>query len=531
MKRLLDFLDSLDFSPFTITTTIIILSIIRLFLENFSSPEPTGLFAPVTGVISYASLYGMLLVMFALAVSFLTKKSTLWSLRVMTLVFPIVILTPIIDLLFSGGVGHCIGYVQSGGRTLGYLFLNFLGPHSNLCGITPGLRIQIIIGSIGVATIIWTTTRSWLRSIGGALLAYIISFIGGTIPIIINILTRTDPSHTFTSDALASLLSTIHYPTSSIYFTIVESSITTILLARAQIIITLIGIAIIWFYGSRSTWKAWWLGSIKKIPIAAIHFVLLIFGLLLGFAVSEPTITWPDWLGIITLLVSLFLACWTVGVSNDVLDVPIDRISNPDRPLIKYDMSLENIRSIQYVAGIFSIACAAIVNYNAAFCIAVFMASYMIHSSGLRLKQFWVTSSFLIILSGIAAFSAGFFTLSSDQVAGNLPLSIIAMIAGLLVPYSIIKDIPDVLGDQSESIRTIPAIIGIRATIVLVIGMIIAWLVIFWNIIPWFFLLGVIIPIIVFTFKKHLIYRKIWLLGLPVGIWSVLIILHILFLT
>jgi 4-hydroxybenzoate polyprenyltransferase len=530
MQKILNFLDSLDFGPVTIVVTIFIIALVRLFLESFSSPEATGLFAPIIGILSYASLYGMLLALFTLLLGAISKKSMMWSLRVVTLVFPLVILTPIIDLMFSGGTGFCIGYVQPGSGSFVSSFFTFLLPHGNNCGITPGLGIQIIIATLGVAGIVWITTKSWWRTLIGGIGTYAIAFIGGVLPIIVNLVTREDATHTFLSDAMASLLTTIHYPTESAVFTVFPSTVTTALLARIQLLIAIGAIAIIWFFASRFTWRAWWLGSYKKIPIALIHFALMIFGLLIGFGVGEPNLIWPDWVGIITLMVALFLACWNLGVANDIPDMAIDRISNPDRPLIKYGMTVEQAKTIQSISGILAIACAFTINYNVAFCIAAFLGFYTLHSTGLRLKRFWPTASLLIILSGCAAFLAGFFTLSADQIVGNMPLSVIVMISTMLIPYTFIKDLPDVKGDTEGKLNTLPVLYGVPATLVVVALSTIAWLALFWAIIPWFFSLGAIISLFVIGFwKRSWIHDKPKLLGLPIGIWTLGLLTHLLF--
>lgn len=522
MQRISDFLDSLDFSLVTIMSTIGFLTILRLFLESFSSPEVTGLFAPLVGIISYATLYGMLITLLAGLLVITTKKSVMWSLRVITLVFPVILLTPIIDLIISGGSGFCIGYAQAESHTIGYLFTHFLAPHASACGITPGLRFQILAVVLGLGAIAFVVTKNWWKSIVASVGAYIVAFIGGSFPIII--------SRTFLSDATNSLIATIHYPTDQIAFTTFSSTMTTLLLARVQMIGLIIGGGILWYIGSRKVWRAWWRGFAAKLPIAGIHAMLAVFGLMVGWNIAMPQLVWADWVGIVMLISALLFACSSLGAQNDLRDVAIDMISNRKWWLIDQQMSVADLKMIRVVSGIFAIACAMIVNYNALFCILVFMGAYTIYSDGLRLKQFWFASSFLIATAGCAAFLSGFFTLSADQVVGHVPVAILAMIATLLIPYSIIKDIPDVAGDKQDNIKTFSVLFNQNKATVFAAIILIAWFVIFKNIIPWFLAIGVIIPVIILVFKKSLIHSKIWLLGLPVGIWSAALLVHILFL-
>lgn len=522
----MNFLDSLDFSPITIIATIGILTVMRLFLESFSSPEATGLFAPMVGVLSYATLYGMLIIMLGALITVLTRKSFMWSIRVITLVFPIILLTPIIDLALSHGAGFCIGYAQDGGASLWSLFVNFLAPPKQLCGITPGLRFQIIAVVLGIGGIVFAASKSWWRAIVGIIGAYCIAFVGGALPVIVSVIANTGSS--FFSDATKSLLSTIHYPTESVHFVTNPTTMTTTLLARIQMVGLVIGMAVVWFFDNRRNWNQWWAGFYHKLPIAVIHFMLLGLGLTLGWSITGTYLMWPDWLGIIMIFFAIVFAASSMGAMNDLHDVDIDKVSNRKWWLIDQHMPATELKVIQYITGFLALSCAFLVNYNAVFCIAVFMAAYSTYSSGIKLKRFWFTSTFFIVLAGCGSFLAGFFTLSADQVVGNMPLSILAMIACMLIPYSLIKDIPDIEGDKGHSL-TFPVVFGIPATLIIALLVSIAWLAVFWSVIPWFLSLGVIITLLVLVFRRRLTREKKWLLGLPVLIWIVGLLLHVIF--
>jgi 4-hydroxybenzoate polyprenyltransferase len=522
MKRIIDFLDSLDFSVVSMMVAVFALATIRLFLENFSSPEPTGLFAPLVGIISYATLYGMLILMIALVLSWLSKKSLLWSIRTIILVFPLILLTPIIDLALSGGTGFCIGYAQTGGQSLAQNFIYFLLPHAQLCGITPGLRFQIIAIVVGLAGLVFITTRSFIRSLGMAISAYTIAFIGGHFP---NIISRT-----FTSDAIGSLLSSIHYPTDSLPFTPITATITTTLLAQVQFLVLLVFIGISWFIISKKTWLGWWRGFAAKLPIAFVHVFLVIFGILIGSSIQAAILTWPDWLGFFVAIISLLFACSVVGIENDIHDFEIDKISNKSWWLTGQHMTIPELRTIQTVSLLFTITGGLLMGHNVFFCILVFMGIYTIHSSGIRLKRFWLTSTILITLSGITSFSLGYFLIASNQTAHALPLSIILMVAGILIPYSIIKDIPDIAGDRVGHIKTFAVLYGKKATITLLVLWIIGWILFFGSIIPWFFALGVILSFVLFIAKPHLLDTKMWVLGLPIFTWFLGVLIHAIFL-
>jgi len=528
MKQIIDFLDSLDFPPLSIVWILGMLTVIRLFFECFSNPEPTGLFSPIVILLNYWVLYGMLMMLFSFALALLTKKSSMWALRVATLVFPLVIFTPLIDLIFSGGTGYCIGFVQQGSHSIFSLLPNFLLPHKELCGITPGLRIQIITSIVGLGGLVFLVTKNWWRALLGGIAAYLITFFGGALPVIVNMFTRSNTNTSFFESAQHSLLSTIHYPTSTVPFISSSGSMTAQLLTRVEILVVIVSIGFIWFHSSRHSWTAWWKGFVAKLPVAGMHFILMIFGLSLGAAVSPTHLIWADWLGILMIILAWSFVCSALGATNDSQDVAIDTISNRKWWLIEPGLALADLKTIRTFAFIFALACAWLVNYNAFFCLLVFVSGYSLHSSGLRLKRFWATASFTIALSGAATFLAGFFTLSGDQIVGHLPLSILGMVAFLLLPYSVIKDVPDIAGDKAHGIHTFAALYGARKAITLVGILIVAWFILFFHIIPWFLALGVIITVIAFTIKPKWIYNKMFLFSVPSIITSVLLFVHIL---
>ncbi len=532
MKRIIDFLDSLDFSPIAMIAILVILTSIRLFLESFSSPESTGLFSSPVGLMCYFSLYGMLIMLFTLRLGALATKPMTWALRVMVLIFPVVMITPLIDLALSKGVGFCIGYVQSGGKSLGWLFTHFLLPHQQMCGMTPGLRIQVIGGMLIVGIIIFATSKSWWRAIIGGAMSYIISFIGGAFPIIINILTRTSANPTFEASTVNSLIATAHYPTSTLPFIPDLVTMTSFLLARVQLIGLIIGAGIIWFYASRHTWRGWWLGSLKKIAVIGMPMIMLLFGAVVGLGGIPESyhLIWPDWTAMILLFLALFFASWNVGAINDIEDVSIDRISNPDRPMIRYGLTVVEMKTIQHISLFFALCCAFLVNYNVLFCIVIFIGAYTFHSSKLlHMKRFWLTSSFCIVLAGCSAFLAGMFALSPEQTVGHFPLAILGMIALILFPYSIIKDVPDIAGDKTQSLSTFPILYGKKVAIGVSLGAVVLWFVLFSAVIPWFFAIGIIITLATLLIKPKLVYEKVWLFGLPTTLVFIGIMLHLIF--
>jgi 4-hydroxybenzoate polyprenyltransferase len=198
--------------------------------------------------------------------------------------------------------------------------------------------------------------------------------------------------------------------------------------------------------------------------------------------------------------------------------------------MIAYHLDLVSMKTIQYTSLILALVGAFLINYNVLFCVIVFIGAYTFHSSSLlRLKRFWATSSLCIMLAGCAAFLAGFFALAPDQTVGHFPLAVLGMIAGILLPYSIIKDVPDMRGDTIQSILTFPRMFGRKVAIVTSLVLVLLWFVIFWKIIPWFFALAILISVITLIIQPKLLEKKAWIFGLPTTTIFIGILLHIIF--
>ena len=173
-------------------------------------------------------------------------------------------------------------------------------------------------------------------------------------------------------------------------------------------------------------------------------------------------LAYPDVL-IILLTFVLMGLIWTVTVLiNDVYDLPIDRLTNPRRPLARGE-----VRSSQYLHLAFTLAIvAATVSLAlgpiAALITIVALSSAALYSAPpvrLRTRLF---SNVFIAWGSLLAFYLGYFArqgLSSTTVdASAARLSIVIFLALLLGSFT--KDLKDYEGDLSCGIRTIFTVFG-----------------------------------------------------------------------
>jgi 4-hydroxybenzoate polyprenyltransferase len=512
MRHVIEWFDSFSFSPTQILGGVLGIIFVRTFVENFSNPEPTGLFSPIEIMLNYSTFYVVLFLCFVLLLYVLTQKKILSLVNTVFVGFFIIIIPPLIDLALSGGKGFCMGYIGESGVDLINKFFLFFFQNPLFCGATPGIKIEavIVMVSLFVYTV-YTTKLLWkgaLAAFGG----YSLVFIFGAFPGIIGTIAGIETPHVldYLQQTLsASSLATTHHLATILSYVPSLLEQTSLLLARIQWISMVILLGIVWRIASHSTWSAWWMGSLKKIPLALTYLgTALIGGAGIAFLSGNVLVpNWIDALGILIFLVSLFLGCWTVSITNDIQDISVDKQVNPERPLATGTLTLEHVKTLRIFTLILSNTGMLLINYNVAFCFILFQIAYTLHSSSFQLKRHWTSSALCIFFAAFGIEMAGYFLMSQNQAFSHFPLFVGLMFPVLFLILNPLKDISDIEGDRSHSIRTLPVLIGTRATVWVTAGLVILWGIIFHNILSWVIVTLVTIETILLVFSYEKVRR------------------------
>jgi 4-hydroxybenzoate polyprenyltransferase len=219
-------------------------------------------------------------------------------------------------------------------------------------------------------------------------------------------------------------------------------------------------------------------------------------------------------------------------VHNDIVDLPVDRISHPDRTLPRSKMPLRG-------AWILAISCCA-----AGFAISLLLPASCIIVSALTIlllaaynlsfKRVPLLGNLVVAAVGGAPFIFG--GLSVGSPARSLLPAVFAAIFHL--GREILKDIQDQLGDRTVGARTLPLLTGVRAskaivTIVLSVLVIGIPLPAFWEITgPLYLCLGLVLDALILLTICHMwgcqseneleIPSRLLKLGMVVGISALL---------
>lgn len=162
------------------------------------------------------------------------------------------------------------------------------------------------------------------------------------------------------------------------------------------------------------------------------------------------------WLGnsinsIPALILLIFAAIAATGfgnVVNDLKDIATDRISHPDRPLPKGEMSVRSARTFAAVLALFALACSAIVSPMHFLATSIPLLLLIIYT--LFLKGTPLAGN--IVVSFLVAYALLFGGLGTPLFAR---LIIPAMLAFLLnFSREIIKDLEDEPGDSATRLVT-----------------------------------------------------------------------------
>lgn len=497
------------------TGIIAVTSTIRSFLEFFSNPEPLHLFSPWFVVLNYFLFFLLTIFGIGYIIAKIIKEPTAKWIFKTAQYSPIIFLAPTIDLIVSQGNGICMAHAGTGGVLILYDLFTFFGKITT-CGISIGIRIEIAIILIALGRIIWKKTRSFVKVGLGVFLSYLFIFTTLSLPGILAVLFGNFDYNTgawIVQELSNSLIGTAHgyIATADAYY--LPHAIT-ILLTRIELILLLIIGVIISIENNRSHVIAWIKNS--RWERILYYIFLAVAGSLTAYHYHAITYNWIDITGIICGIIAVASSFWSAVVWNDVNDVSIDAISNPDRPLLAKTIDRDSYVNQGIFFFILSLISALLVNYPFFFCIVLLQITYGIYSYKHTLwKKHFISSGLVIGFIGTTIFIGGYIFSQVTQSIDQLPLGIVLAIFGTITIVSHAKDFKDVAGDSANNIKTLPVLFGKRrASFILSIALII-WILILgiyhnsWFIaiqaIPWV-ILDLILRIKIPEYSRFLIF-------------------------
>jgi 4-hydroxybenzoate polyprenyltransferase len=173
----------------------------------------------------------------------------------------------------------------------------------------------------------------------------------------------------------------------------------------------------------------------------------------------------PSTYSIVTVLAAVLtvtLAWGAAVVGNDLVDLNIDRVSNPDRPLVTGAWNRRNYGRFGLVMLALAVTGAWSVGQTFAFCILTWLTVAFLYSNPpFRLRRFLGISSALVGLASLITIIAGFICLGNRHIFDFPPNLAWFIFLGLTCGANL-KDVKDFEGDRRDRVHTIVTTLGLR---------------------------------------------------------------------
>lgn len=412
---------------------------IRHFLEAYSQAENYfNIPAPLVAVdlIHYALSYITLALLLICLIYYAVRDDILKIARVVLPFFMLLLISPLLDLLLTRGAGVSILYLQPGyDINLWRTYLTFFGGFE---GVSTGIRIEIACALVGFFIYFLIKGLNVALSIIYTWVCYTAIFLWGAAPYFVNWIKQfAGFTDTFTG------ISMIHF----------------------YLIVGLVLLGLAFYLADKKTFKIF-MQDARALRI--LHYLLMLFlGAAIAFSVNLESISTQIYfyrdiiINLILASIAIIFSCLFALIVNNISDIEIDRISNPDRPLIKNLIAPRAYLNFGYAFAVAALFYGAMINAKALLLIAVTMASYYIYSMPpLRFKRVTLFSKLTIAFNSLALVVLGYLLVQQDVTQFPPSLFVIFLIGYTLSANFI--DIKDYAGDKAENISTLPVLLGLE---------------------------------------------------------------------
>lgn len=437
-ERIITKLETNEVPFFYFILTFFFVITLRNFLETFSDATPISFEIFFHYDVSYLALALSLILLFY----FVTKENIRKIAQVILPGFLILVIAPIIDLILSWGKGYDMAYLlpELHGSLLSR-FATFFGSLNETAtrGITPGIRIEIAIILLACFIYFFIKKRDALKGLIASFLTYCLIFIYLATPYVIKVFLNVFNIEYKLSDTLVS----------NFYL----------------LLIFIFSVWIFYLYNKR-----YFINVIKDIRIfRLLHFELMfILGIVLAKVYSSGSVELnSSTLFYIPLTMIAILFAWLFSVfTNNLTDQDIDKISNKDRPTVSNAIPFKDYKQLSWILLILAVLYSSSVNFETLFLILLFIGNYFLYSMPpLRLKRITFFSKIFVSLNSLILVMIGYFLIAGNL---NIPGNIIAFfLIGFTAVLNFI-DIKDYEGDKQENIKTLPVVLGLKRSKMLI---------------------------------------------------------------
>lgn len=481
MKKIETFLDKIlnqESSFWSMCTSICVVIMIRIILENFSNPFYTGSMSTFITMISFYSFFSAVFLSIGYVLYFFTKISINKIFNIVTLISLSILIPPVWDLITTGG--HTLGYTTETGLNLIKIFFT-MGSHAPGSGISWGVRMAVTTTLIISFIFIKQHTRFSSNKIFSATLGTIAVYIAiltqgawlstiGTLAEIFGVTIKNQGAFWLYGIAIKESFFATHHGVS--IFSVWDTGKTTESFSLFMMRLHLISIFVVgWFIIKSSLQNIYtWLSEV--LPWKRI--VMFIFFSIIGMVIADKLvfvkiITNPvNISGFIVLCLGFVFHGITAIIVNDISDYELDKLAHPERPLPSGLISVDTYKNLGIVTFVLGVLSTISINYTVTvFLIGVQCLYYIYTVYPLRLKRHWLNGLWIYTGIGLCVLSVGYFFTSTDQTLLNAPWNLLIPIALVFSITAFQKDIPDAFADKQFSINSFPVYIGEKRALIM----------------------------------------------------------------
>lgn len=153
-----------------------------------------------------------------------------------------------------------------------------------------------------------------------------------------------------------------------------------------------------------------------------------------------------------------FILSASTNTINDIMDLKLDRLEKPNRPLPHEDITINEAWTIFVIESLIGYICGLMLSLSAFFLTILVSVTSILYSY--KLKNILVFKNTLTAFGIASAFLVGAFGTQQE-----LPFSVILfflLIFIAVVAFEIHKDIADIEGDLQLGKQTVPTVIGLK---------------------------------------------------------------------
>ena len=479
------FFSAIEGSPSTYGTWLIsVMSLIlaRIFIENWVSgiqTTTTGLLFVSVTHFAFSLLLTVLL--FVPLVTWGAKIPVSVASRIVLFGFVIVLTPPLIDTWIAGG-GHFVNFYKfdglSGwfdGHGLPLRFLTFFGDRPDF-GVTYGVRIEIAFSILFLSLYTYFKTRQWRKSLLVAFFGYSIFFFLGTFPSWVALVVEGWKNGVGSVSDIS--IAQLFFTPEGVFSepTLDFSGILNFKMSLVYGVILPLVVTIEAGYFFPRVLQS--LMRNARWPQILYHSGLMCVGMGLSVVFSGGRVEWTffNTLAFIVLQFAIWSAWLAAVIINDIVDIRIDRLTNPLRPLPTQAVPEDTYQSIGYTFFGASILLAGCVSPKLAIVLVIYQIfAWMYSAWPLRLKRVPVLGTLISAATGLMIIYIGFMLVAPEGTIERFPLPISLFLLISLTIVLAVKDFKDIEGDRADGVYTVPVIFGEDAArIILGIG---TWLV------------------------------------------------------